>query len=351
MGTVRAGASERSIQQSLIDATTNSYFTQIHSEATRQKSLLDLVFTTNPTLVRSSVTVPGIADHDMVVTDIDTKPSYVKQQKRKCFLYSRANWDGLNSAVKETEKLVHNMIVDNNDIDDIWSFFKESLMKDVENFIPSKMKGGRPRTPWINQRIKRMLRKKHRLFKQARKTQTWDNYRNYQRECKKEIRRAEYTYVNEIIEEGLRSNNCKPFWRYVKSRKQDNIGVAPLKDNTNLVSDSKGKAKILLKQFQSVFTPEDKSPLPPLKDNEYPDIGKITISIGGVAKLLKSINPTKACGPDAIPNQILKNCADTLAPILNFSTFHQYRHTPKRLEEGKYFLCLQKGRQTPRVKL
>ena len=90
-GFVKTGAPERSVQQTAIDITTNANLVQVHTEATRQKSLLDLVFTSNPSLVRSSITVPGIADHDMVVTDIDTKPHYVKQQKRKCYIFSRAN--------------------------------------------------------------------------------------------------------------------------------------------------------------------------------------------------------------------------------------------------------------------
>jgi hypothetical protein len=32
------------------------------------------------------------------------------------------------------------------------------------------------------------------------------------------------------------------------------IGIAPLKKGTNLISDSKGKAELLLNQFNSVFT-------------------------------------------------------------------------------------------------
>ena len=56
--------------------------------------------------------------------------------------------------------------------------------------------------------------------------------------------------------EGLENNNPKPFWKYIKSRKQDNIGVAPLKTNGQLVNDSKGKAEILMRQFKSVFTRE-----------------------------------------------------------------------------------------------
>jgi hypothetical protein len=51
---------------------------------------------------------------------------------------------------------------------------------------------------------------------------------------------------------GLKNNNSKPFWKYVESRKQDNIGVSPLQNNGQLVNDSKRKADILINQFKSV---------------------------------------------------------------------------------------------------
>lgn len=38
---------------------------------TRENSLLDLVFTSNTSQVKSSVSLPGISDHDVVVTDMD----------------------------------------------------------------------------------------------------------------------------------------------------------------------------------------------------------------------------------------------------------------------------------------
>ena len=80
--------------------------------------------------------------------------------------------------------------------------------------------------------------------------------------------------------------------------------------------DSKEKAKILLDQFQSVFTGDGGSAPPHLDPPQHPIISDININTAGVCKLLKAINPHKACGPDQIPNVILKNCADTLAPAL-----------------------------------
>ena len=102
--------------------------------------------------------------------------------------------------------------------------------------------------------------------------------------------------MNSVITDGLQRNDTKPFWKYVKSKKQDNIGVAPLKVNGSLCSDGKGKANILVKQFKSVFTrstPPTKCTLP-----QFPDIGQLEISKNGVEKLLKNINVSKAAGPD-----------------------------------------------------
>ena len=45
-------------------------------------------------------------------------------------------------------------------------------------------------------------------------------------------------------------------------------------------------------------------------------IPKFTIRENGAEKLLQDINPSKASGPDGIPNRILKECARQIAPNL-----------------------------------
>ena len=47
------------------------------------------------------------------------------------------------------------------------------------------------------------------------------------------------------------------FWRFVKHRKQDTQGVAPLKKNGKLVDDPVDKANILNSQFQLVFSAQN----------------------------------------------------------------------------------------------
>jgi hypothetical protein len=46
------------------------------------------------------------------------------------------------------------------------------------------------------------------------------------------------------------------------------------------------------------------------------NIPNIKITQDGVAKLMKNIHPSKASSPDNIPNRVLKQCSDHLAPAL-----------------------------------
>jgi hypothetical protein len=77
----------------LINLTTQEGLTQVYEEVTRGDNLLDLIFTTNPFLVKTSTNIPGISDHTVIVTDVDNKPYYQKQNPRKAYQWSKANWE------------------------------------------------------------------------------------------------------------------------------------------------------------------------------------------------------------------------------------------------------------------
>jgi hypothetical protein len=43
-----------------------------------------------------------------------------------------------------------------------------------------------------------------------------------------------FSYINQNNFEGLKNNNTKPFWKYIKLKQQDAGGIAPLKKGANL---------------------------------------------------------------------------------------------------------------------
>ena len=86
----------------------------------------------------------------------------------------------------------------------------------------------------------------------------------------------------------------KRFWTYIRSKRQDNVGVAPLEINDDAVSDSREKANLLSNYFKSVFTKEDPQNMTP-----------------------EATSP-KTNGPHGIPCYKLQDAAAELAPFLQF---------------------------------
>ena len=113
----------------------------------------------------------------------------------------------------------------------------------------------------------------------------------------------------------MEQGNTKPFYRYVKALKKENSGLAPLKVGGKLVTSPQQKADVLLEEFSSVFTQEDKESIPWLGP-ALKTIEDITVTTNGVKKLLEQLKPHKAAGPDRISNRVLKEAADELTPVI-----------------------------------
>ena len=73
----------------------------------------------------------------------------------------------------------------------------------------------------------------------------------------------------------------KRFWTYIRSKRQDNVGVAPLEINDDAVSDSREKANfsnLLSNYFKSVFTKEEPKNMTPEATSPNSDIPPIHFS-------------------------------------------------------------------------
>ena len=123
-------------------------------------------------------------------------------------------------------------------------------------------------------------------------------------------------YFNHLLNPNS-ENGHKRLWSYIKSKRQDNIGIASLEVNNITYTDDLDKANILNNYFSTVFTEEDTSNLPSLEeDNTYPIIDSLHITVDGVSHLLHDLEVYKACGPDGIFPRLLKETANNVAPML-----------------------------------
>ena len=63
---------------------------QTVTSPTRGKHILDLFFTSNPTLIDSVSILPALSDHDIVQVFVNTIPSQTKQVPRNIPLYKKS---------------------------------------------------------------------------------------------------------------------------------------------------------------------------------------------------------------------------------------------------------------------
>ena len=146
----------------------------------------------------------------------------------------------------------------------------------------------------------------------------WDNYKAIEKDVKCNLKRAETNFLQIILTTGLKSGDTKPFWKYVRSQKQEHFDITALRSNGSLYTDSSSKSEILNKQFKSVFTPSSLDEIPKLPGQPFPPIKDLRITEHGVYKLIDGINTSKSSGPDGIPGKLLQSLAKELAPVLRF---------------------------------
>ena len=117
---------------------------------------------------------------------------------------------------------------------------------------------------------------------------------------KYKLKDAYNSYLTEMLE-GEDENKNKKFYKFLKNRKRDSSGVPPLTNKQGeTITDTKGKAEVLNKQYQSVFTKEDNQSIPPV-NNQNLNMPDINFTTNVISKLLSKPNPQKANGPDKIP--------------------------------------------------
>ena len=123
-------------------------------------------------------------------------------------------------------------------------------------------------------------------------------------------------YVNNLI--GDIKANPRDFYRCINSQKKDTQGIPPLKRR-----NGSGLAESELEQaeeFNGHFTESDvfnksEHTQVPLPNRSAPFMEEICVSAGGVTKLLKGLNPSKAVGPDELHPRVLKELASELGPM------------------------------------
>ena len=100
-------------------------------------NILDLFLTNCPSSVKSTHVVPGLSDHEAVVTDCCFVPQHVKKAPQKVSLFSKADWDAIRAEMSEFSDEYFRSCEDL-PVDGKWTALKARLVQLVDNYVPSK---------------------------------------------------------------------------------------------------------------------------------------------------------------------------------------------------------------------
>ena len=147
---------------------------------TREHNILDLFLTTNPTLVNQVNILPGISDHDIVETKVNTSARICYQMPRKIPLYKKANWQEIKQSLID-----YHQVMTSEDkysalnTEELWENFSNTLNNLTDKWIPSKQSSVRDHLPWVNQDIKKLIRRRNRAFKKVKKTSSFSDRKKF----------------------------------------------------------------------------------------------------------------------------------------------------------------------------
>ena len=208
-------------------------------------------------------------------------------------------------------------------IDHHWNCWKEWFLTHVKNYIPMKVVTDTNSPPWIDGEVRHLLWKKYaalKRFRQSRTNARKQKLRTLSQSVKYLVRQKHRDYLEKVKDSF--AENPKLFWRYHKSVHRHRVRNRPeIVYNGETAKTAAHKAELFNTYFSSVFTsPRSSTNLeavtrsPPLRTELQ--LSDIVISVDEVTDCLKSLDTSKASGPDGIPSRLLKECAGQIAPSL-----------------------------------
>ena len=83
-----------------------------------------------------------------------------KQIPRSIYMYNKANWNALKEELTILLASDYNDPSEGTNTDQLWSKFRYSIAHVVDKHIPHKLTKARRGLPWMNQNIKKLMRKR-----------------------------------------------------------------------------------------------------------------------------------------------------------------------------------------------
>ena len=292
-------------------------------------SLIDIILVSNPAhLISSGVGDPFLQQNVKFHCPIFGLLNFTKPTRnsftRRIWRYDHGDYNLFRQNIISTDR---NEIKHDN-INIYAKQFTNKLMNLAELCIPNKIITIRPADPpWITTHIKRLIRRRKRAYRVAKRTQNphdWNKFKQLRNKATAAIRESKQA-MNDRLADKLKSSDLssKQWWSILKSfiSPTSNSTIPPLEKNGTVYANDTEKANVLNDFFKhQTLLNDDNVELPDIIP--YPvheNLSSISLTPDEVETTLKSLPVGKATGPDEISNRMLKEISrEIAAPITDF---------------------------------
>jgi len=295
---------------------------------TRGEYILDLVLLYEKSFVfkMEHLAPIGNSDHETLSIVLNAKTDKSKLSLEK-YNYNKANYEILR---KEVEEVDWEFEMKSCSVNELWNRLITILKGFKEKFIPRFKSAENDEVPWLNNSIKKMIKKRNNVYKRFSKsghTYFKIKYRKLRNKVTKQIKLAKIKYEGKIIKRS--KNNRKIFYTYVNCTKKGKGGkkIGPLLKNKGiigeeeLVDDDREIVVELNDYFCTVFSNElfrnngDETMLLD-KENQVEKMGSISFTDDDVIKAISEFKENKSAGLDEINSTYAINIKEIVAKPL-----------------------------------
>ena len=216
------------------------------TEPTRHGALLDSVISSDPSLI-DKVTVLcqfGSSDHNVLQWYVNLESEH-SEYSRECLNYSKADFDGIRSQLRDIDwdyELAGT-------VQNSWDIFKAKLHELKGRYAK------RNKSIWMTRKVMKLVEKKHRIFRKH-KDVSHPAYVKASKMASSEVKRAKYNFESKMARNV--KTDVKSCYAYVRQKSCSRPRVGPLKDGTGqVVSEACHMVHIFNDFFSSVFTKDD----------------------------------------------------------------------------------------------
>lgn len=278
-----------------------------------QTAILDQVLSNNECIIGDVVIKAPLGKSDHACVEIEanlqTNVDYMNVKQR--------NWSKVTECFVSDRGNSINWNVDPNlSVNDMWGEISnklQSIITDVPEVVLKVSRHGDPleKLPWESSRLVRKRKEKDKIWRAFDGQPCMEKFQtalNKQKEYEKVELEEKLKHEQKIVRN--LKYNCKPLFRYFKSKSKTKKNVSSLKTESGKLTESPAEtAEVLANFFQSVHSFEEFGPLHEYcyKNSEVNNImSDLNICSAEVKILLSKLDVSKSMGPDEIHPKLLK---------------------------------------------